>query len=332
MIFSCPVTGLVWGALPGSKINATLRVAHPLLTSPLVELRNYAQAWEGLTEEDKRLLWVATLTASPLLKEVRGSALRPTAALVEATFPGLLQLTTWALTQTSPRKIMPMFVPASPDCENIKGWLSACYKAKRDWQEDRDSYAAQLEESANASRMDRALQKYQAANRVGVDTLPASLVKWLLTASEVSEGVTALWKQMLCSTSEQLTLSGKVSLADIDECLEHFECWEHPTLLRIFAVKQLKAKAIYLSKNSLDGEANLDFLITTPVSPANAFTLLVSEPSAQHYISESVPLTQADRVDTLRVRQAEMATLARARLASILGAAKQQGAKQNEPT
>lgn len=300
MIFQCPITGVTWGTSVPSKLKLTLRVAHPVLSLTLPEIHKVVTSWEELTDSDKQLLWAATLCNTSLLHSVRGKALRPTAAIVEATFSELLQVVTWAATQKEPLEILPQFVPETPACGNTRGWLDACRSAKRDWQESQDSWAEELAEREETGKMDRALRMFQAAYSIEPDKLNAKLAHWLLVASDVPTTSYALWKAILCGTGEQLVMHRALTVADMDECLEWFQVWEHPTLLRLFAIRQITAKTVYLNKHSLEGEATLDFLLDPP-KPGAAFELLSTEAKAT----------------VLLEKQANLADLARARLAAI---------------
>lgn len=309
MKFNCPVTGLFWASTARSNLNLTLRVAHPALALTLQEVHQAATSWQELTAEDKHLLWSATLCSTPLLHSVRGKALRPTIGTIESTFSELLSLVTWASTRSDPLAILPQFVPETPSCLNTQGWLDACRVARLEWKTSRDAWALRAKEQDEQLAMDRALSKFQAANSISPEKLPSRLANWLLVASEVPATSHDLWRSILCAGKEQLLTHKLLSSADIDECLEHFESWEHPTLLRLFAIRQVKAKAIYLAKNSLDGEANLDFLLDPPKQGAT-FQLVTTE----------------EKAVTISLKVADMAAMAQARLAAIRAAKAQEGA------
>jgi hypothetical protein len=316
MIFQCPVTGITWGAAPRSNLQLTLLCEHPMLGQPLEIVSEQSRNWARLTTEDKKLLWVAALRANPLMV-IRGK-IRPSDSLVEGTFASLLGLTLWVRLQREPEKFLPSFVPNSESCSNVLNYLIQLTYEKHEWQESRDAYKQQLAEADEVAQQDRKLERYRLSQKIDNDKLPASLVNWLLAASEAPSAMLSLWKSFLCSSKEQVLLNKLSSLASLDECLEHLECWEHPTLVKHFAIKQLREKIKFYNENSLDGKASLDFLITAPSSrqtPKNKLFELD--------LGEATPV--------LADKRAELASSAAQRLAAIK-AAKQQSCAEGTHT
>jgi hypothetical protein len=247
----------------------------------------------------------------------------PSAALVESTIAQLASLLTWVNCQRFQKDRFPSIVVDSPSCANIPNWLKLLDEAKADFIAERQTRDKQLTEQEEAARFDKLMRRWLAKADIDDECLPDGLARWLVTASGTPIAVADVYRWMLTKPAEVLVDSPDFTTADLEELIEQLEDWQHPTLLRLHALRALRKKLSYAKAIRTNLTTDLDWLLDDQsesqekIASHGTFSIEeVGTPKEQPQPTIS-PEAEAEKLATIKARQAEMAAKAKARLEAL---------------
>jgi hypothetical protein len=248
----------------------------------------------------------------------------PSLTLIEATIGQLAPLLTWVNCQRFQKDRFPSIVVDTPNCANIPNWLKLLEEAKEDFIAERTTKERQLTEQEEAARFDKLMRRWLAKEGIDDECLPDSLARWLVTASGTPIAVADIYRWMLVKPAEVLVDSPDFSTADLEELIEQLEDWQHPTLLRLHALRTLRKKLTYAKALKANLATDLDWLLDNEsenqekIASHGTFTIEAvgthKEQQPQPTIS---PEAEAEKLAAIKARQAEMAAKAKARLEAL---------------
>lgn len=228
----CPLSGIQWEAEGFVTGHRRLELMHPIFYSDLRSLVARESDWQAgrLSEEEKKLLFLATLNYSDLIDWHHAAI--PSIRIVEQNYLHLLKLIVWREGVQNPRMQLPRFAIHKENCklENFHFWMVAWEDAKKSFESGIREQKRQEVKLKLEGYLDRRILAVAVGTQKETEKYLAVLANWADAATDFprfeltnpvtkqQQSLSGYWKEIICASKDKIW---RYPVEDIKELEEH---------------------------------------------------------------------------------------------------------------